>query len=196
MTEADILQKLFAWHKEHGELFFSHVKTGSSWLSGQQLRILDGLAVKISWTKPSFMGYEIKVSRGDFLRDKKHTEYLPYCTTFYFVCPDKMIRKDEVEGDIGLIYCREDGSLRTVKRAVSVEPDVNALNSLLRYLVYYRSGSNRQQIMDAAKQVVREKRKTAESEHKAREFQDRLYSMQNEYYAIPREIRKQYRHAD
>ncbi|MBU2701127.1 hypothetical protein Ga0466249_002238 [Sporomusaceae bacterium BoRhaA] len=193
MTESDIIKYLYAWHCKRGELFFPHVKTGSSWLyKGRQLRILDGLAIKISWTSPEFTGYEIKISRSDFLRDKKHNEYLPYCTGFSFVCPDKMIKKDEIEENIGLIYVKEDGSLRTAKKAPRLTPDVNTQNYLLRYLVYYRSGSNREQIMAAANQVSRERRRASEKERKARDFQDRFYELQNNYYNIPHEVRKQY----
>lgn len=163
MSESDIIKFLYAWHRERGELFFPHVKTGGSWLGahGPQLRIMDGLGVKVSWTNPVFMGYEIKISRGDFLRDKKHLEYLPYCTGFSFVCPDKMIKKDEIEDDIGLIYCREDGSLRTAKKAPKLVPDINSQSYLLRYLVYYRSGSNREQITAAASQVLRERQRAS-----------------------------------
>ncbi|MEN6566366.1 MAG: hypothetical protein ABFC57_08695 [Veillonellales bacterium] len=153
---------------------------------------MDGLAVKISWTKPEFTGYEIKISRGDFLRDKKHNEYLPYCTGFSFACPDKMIKKDEVEDNIGLIYCREDGSLRTVKKAPSIKPDTEALNYLLRYLVYYRSGSNRQQIEAAAKRVLLEQRNVREEKRKAIKYQNSLYDLRNRYYSIPHDVRKKY----
>ncbi len=193
MIESDIIKFLYSWHRERGELFFPHVKTGASWeYQGRQLRIMDGLAVKVSWTNPVFTGYEIKISRGDFLRDKKHNEYLPYCTGFSFVCPDKMIKKSEIEDNIGLIYVKEDGSIRTVKKAPSLTPDINAQNYLLRYLIYYRSGSNRQQITAAANQVLRERRRASEKERRAREFQDRFYELQNDYYNIPREIRRKY----
>jgi hypothetical protein len=192
-TEADIIKALFALHRERGDLFFAHVKTGTSWTyKGEQLRILDGLGVKISWSNPVFHGYEIKISRGDFKRDNKYQEYLPYCTAFSFVCPDKMIAKDEIPDAIGLIYRREDGSLRTVRKAAETQPDTELFNSMLRYLVYYRTGSDRQQIADAARQVLRERRRAAENAQELRRLKDSLYDIQNRYFNIPREIRQKW----
>lgn len=49
------------------------------------------------------MGIEIKVSRQDFLSDKKWREYLPYCSRFYFIAPVGIIKKEELPKDIGLI---------------------------------------------------------------------------------------------
>lgn len=49
-------------------------------------------------------GYEIKVSRQDFQNDNKWREYLGYCDYFYFVCPADMIKPEELEPNIGLIY--------------------------------------------------------------------------------------------
>lgn len=49
-------------------------------------------------------GYEIKTSRSDFLGDKKWKEYLEYCGKFYFVCPAGMIKPEELDKEIGLIY--------------------------------------------------------------------------------------------
>jgi hypothetical protein len=48
-------------------------------------------------------GYEIKVSRSDFLADKKWREYLKYCRVFYFVAPAGIIKPSELPPEIGLI---------------------------------------------------------------------------------------------
>lgn len=48
-------------------------------------------------------GYEIKVSRSDFLADKKWQEYLKYCRVFYFVAPTGIIKPSELPPEIGLI---------------------------------------------------------------------------------------------
>lgn len=48
-------------------------------------------------------GYEIKVSRSDFISDKKWEEYLPYCSWFYFIAPKGIIRKEELPTGIGLM---------------------------------------------------------------------------------------------
>jgi hypothetical protein len=60
--------------------------------------------------------YEVKGSRGDFLRDSKWERYLPFCTHFAFVAPAGAIAKWELERGIGLI---EYGApqLRAMRRA-------------------------------------------------------------------------------
>lgn len=64
-------------------------------------------------------GYEFKVSRQDFLNDLKPRRrrwlncpgedlkwkyYLQFCNLFYFVCPEGLIRPDEVPAPAGLIW--------------------------------------------------------------------------------------------
>ena len=48
-------------------------------------------------------GYEIKVSRADFLQDKKWESYLKFCNWFYFVTPVGIIDPKELPDSIGLI---------------------------------------------------------------------------------------------
>lgn len=48
-------------------------------------------------------GYEIKLTRPDFLQDKKWQRYLPFCNYFSFVAPKNIIGKDELPPGIGLI---------------------------------------------------------------------------------------------
>jgi hypothetical protein len=69
-------------------------------------------------------GFEIKVSRSDFLSDLKERErlcwggttpigakwktYLKFCHLFYWVCPEGLIKPEEVQDPAGLIYVRPD----------------------------------------------------------------------------------------
>lgn len=48
-------------------------------------------------------GFEIKLTRADFLQDKKWERYLPYCNYFSFVAPKGVIQKEELPDKIGLI---------------------------------------------------------------------------------------------
>lgn len=48
-------------------------------------------------------GYEVKVSRVDFLQDKKWESYLKFCSWFYFVAPEGIIKAEELPDKIGLI---------------------------------------------------------------------------------------------
>lgn len=54
-------------------------------------------------------GFEFKTSRADFLRDKnseKWKNYLKYCNTFTWVCPEGLIKKEEVESPAGLLWIK------------------------------------------------------------------------------------------
>ena len=48
-------------------------------------------------------GYEIKVTRSDFLNDRKWQEYLKFCTWFSFIAPKGVIKKEELPENIGLV---------------------------------------------------------------------------------------------
>ena len=73
--------------------------------------------MRSSWTKPETAGVEIKVSRGDFLADKKWQHYLPYCEKFYFACPEGLIQDSEISEGVGLIWVTESGAVSFQKRA-------------------------------------------------------------------------------
>jgi len=54
------------------------------------------------WNREA-IGYEVKISRQDFLHDKKWEGYLEYCTKFYFAAPKGVIKPEELPESIGLI---------------------------------------------------------------------------------------------
>ena len=115
-----VLRALARRHTNHQQkdLFLTQVKTGATW-SNKQLLIFDALAIARSWANPRITGYEVKVDRGDFLRDTKWPGYLPYCHEFYFVCPTGLIHPDELSTGVGLIYySAEEDRLVTKRRAV------------------------------------------------------------------------------
>jgi len=64
------------------------VYAGSRFL--ERRPVPDALRIRMSYTRPDFAIYEIKVSRPDFLSDirsDKWQTYLPYCSRFYFATP-------------------------------------------------------------------------------------------------------------
>jgi hypothetical protein len=66
----------------------NEVYAGSRFL--ERRPVPDVLRVRMSYTRPDFSVYEIKVSRADFLSDirlDKWQTYLPYCGRFYFATP-------------------------------------------------------------------------------------------------------------
>ena len=68
---------------------------------------LDAWSIKPNWKQDQTTGYEIKVSRQDFIRDDKWQSYLDCCNQFYFVCPKNLIHKEEVPERAGLLYASE-----------------------------------------------------------------------------------------
>src|SRR5690606_29343051 len=57
--------------------------------------------------------YEIKISRADFLKDRrkqKHSTPEAGANFFYYVCPKDLIKKEDVDPKYGLIYVSEYGN--------------------------------------------------------------------------------------
>lgn len=103
---------------------------------GGQLNFV-GLAMTRSYTAPCITGYEIKVSRSDFLGDNKWHLYLQYCNELYFVVPVGLVTKDEIPENVGLIYYYpKTGKLLKKRRAVyrKIEEPVG----VYKYIIYSR----------------------------------------------------------
>ena len=136
---SDIKIALAKRHKN--EFFITECKTGPTQL-GAGLLIFDGLAIYKSWTTPKIAGYEIKVSRSDFQRDVKYARYMQYCHEFSFVVPTGLIKREEVEPEIGLIYYNPDKRALITKRKAVYRP-VPIDSDLLMYIFMNRLESDR-----------------------------------------------------
>lgn len=77
---------------------------------------LDGVALEWSHANLWVHGYEIKVSRSDWLRDAKYERYRPYVDTLTLVCPKGLVKRDEMPGDVGLMWYDPDKDMLRVKR--------------------------------------------------------------------------------
>ena len=133
VTATQLLDLLAARHAK--DVFVPECKTGPTWY-GAPIR-LDAWAMRKSWAHADTYGYEIKVSRSDFLRDDKWTAYLDYCSHFSFVCPPGTIEPSEVPQDVGLIVSSKNGKRLYTKRKASPR-DVEIPESLWRYLLMWR----------------------------------------------------------
>jgi len=141
MKSVSALEIKKALAKKHGnrEFFITECKTGPT---GTGMLQFDGLAIYKSWAHPNIVGYEVKVSRSDFLRDAKYTRYMPYCHEFYFVTPTGMVQRQEVEENIGLMwYNPMTGGLTTKKKAIHRDIEINS--ELLLYIIMNRLDSDR-----------------------------------------------------
>lgn len=112
------------------------------------LRILDAFVLRKSWTQLSTLGYEIKVSRSDFLRDTKWTTYRPLVHELYMVCPWKMIDKAEIPVGVGLKYVTNTGRLITKVKSLVEIPEPRDHMRLLYYILMWRATINRETTHD------------------------------------------------
>lgn len=125
------------------DFFITECKNGGTFTPNKEgLYIFDSVAIKKSWTKPKITIYEVKVDRGDFLRDIKYHCYLPYCHELYLVAPKDLIKKEEIPTEIGLkYYYPESGAIKTVKKAIYRNIEVNA--NMLMYVIMNKLDSDR-----------------------------------------------------
>lgn len=95
----DILELLAYRHTN--DLFVPECKTGPS--QNVICPRMDAWAMCRSYAHFKCTGYEIKVSRSDFLADDKMRNYLPFCHELYVACPKGIVTPDELPPEIGLI---------------------------------------------------------------------------------------------
>lgn len=132
MTSSDIL--LLLQKKHNGDVFVKECKDGPSQAT-EYLR-MDAWVMEKSWSKPNVICYEIKISRADFLRDRKMVDYLPLCNELYIAAPAKMIDKNEVPKDCGLIEVH--GSLMRIKKRAPYRK-VSIPENVYRYVLMCRA---------------------------------------------------------
>lgn len=65
-------------------------------------RRIDALVVDLHHRR--CRGFEIKVSRADFLADGKWTEYSSFCSSLSIACPAGLIEPGEIEKPFGLLH--------------------------------------------------------------------------------------------
>lgn len=154
VTSTDI--KIALSNKHIKDFFLTECKSGSTWFTVPgDMKILDALAIRKSWANPCFTGYEIKVSRGDFLRDSKFYRYEEICNCLYLVCPKGMIERTELPESVGLMYYDpEKKTLTTKKKAIYRE--ITYSPDLLLYIIYSRLDSDRYPFFDSKREYFEE----------------------------------------
>lgn len=133
MTASEIIELLSQKHLD--DVFIPECKNGET--RGSNYCRMDAWVMKKSWAHPLVMGYEIKVSRGDFLQDNKWTKYLGLCNEFYFVCPWGLIDKSELPEEAGLIYVNQKATGSTTKKKAP-NRTVKIPESIFRYILMSR----------------------------------------------------------
>lgn len=147
LADQAIREDLILWAIQRGrhknDLFYTHVKDGPTQARERgELRVLDAVAFRRSWTNPLVTGYEIKCTRSDWVRDNKWHEYRCFCHAFYLVAPKDVILLREVPEGVGLIhFIPERQSIRMVLKARRVQVAMNP--KLLFYVLLTRTEPDR-----------------------------------------------------
>jgi hypothetical protein len=137
--------------------FFPEVPTGHD-VNGD-LR-LDGVNLQRSGQDLHVQGFEVKVSRSDFLRDNKYHLYSQYVNALTLVCPSGMIQREEIPEHIGLMwYTPSSRSLRYRRKPTwDMTTDTQAVrNSILTRLAWHNTGSRYLEHYETAQQYLDEK---------------------------------------
>ena len=124
MDAAAIVAALRRRYRAPEWAFFAELRSGTGydyarWLKERQVnksveKRLDAWAFHL-WPSGGYQptGFEIKVSRSDFLRElarpDKTARYMELCQFFYYVTPSGMVLPDEVPEKAGLIWVNERG---------------------------------------------------------------------------------------
>lgn len=141
-------------NKHHQDFFLTEVKNGPTHFSNELL-IMDAMAIKKSWANPCITGYEIKVSRSDFLRDEKWTAYLQQCHRFSFVCPKDLIKPEELPDGVGLIYFNTDKkTLYTKRKSKYREIEMNA--DMFYYIIMSRLDNERHPFFSSQRELIQD----------------------------------------
>lgn len=148
--------KLALAEKHANDFFLTEVKSGSSWMTPKGgLMILDALAIRKSWTNQCFTGYEVKVSRSDFLRDSKFYTYEVLVNNLYIICPKGMIDRTELPESVGLMYYDpEKKTITTRKKAIYRKIDYSP--DLLLYIIFSRLENDRYPFFGSKEAYFRE----------------------------------------
>lgn len=81
-------------------------------------RRVDAAIIDVS--KRWIRGFEIKLTRADFLRDEKYHEYTQFTSSLSLVCPAGLIAKAEVPSPYGLLYVSRHQGLNAHVTALQV----------------------------------------------------------------------------
>ena len=130
MEATEILEALRGRYHPPEWAFFEELRAGTGYdygrrnADGQKVGVekrLDAWAFHL-WPSDGYQptGFEIKVSRSDFLREQKKVgktdRYMALCQFFYYVTPANLVLPREVPDDAGLIWVYPGQPTRTKKK--------------------------------------------------------------------------------
>ncbi|CAB4177422.1 hypothetical protein UFOVP998_37 [uncultured Caudovirales phage] len=138
MTAGDLMRLLAERHA--GDVFVPECKNGPTSAGSGRHRRLDGWALLKTWSPITCIGYEVKVSRSDWLNDDKFTDYLPLCHKLFLVAPKGVVEPAELPLSVGLLEPIGTGSgMRLVTRRKVVRREIPMPAELLVYVLMSRT---------------------------------------------------------
>lgn len=134
-----LLRLLADRHK--GDVFVPECKDGSS-TSAQHAgrRRMDAWVMLKTWSPVTFIGYEIKETRSDWIRDQKFNDYLQLCHLLYVVAQKGVVEKKELPKGVGLLEPIGEGTgQRLVTRVKAARRAIETPVDLLLYVLMSRT---------------------------------------------------------
>lgn len=131
--------------KHSNDVFIPECKTGPTQVGSHQR--FDAWVMPRSWVNHTTIGYEIKVSRQDFLGDDKWRGYLKYCHEFYFVCPPGIIQPQELDDGIGLLVCSANAT-RLYRKRKARRRDITISSGIWIYILMARVVVRREYVQE------------------------------------------------
>lgn len=183
--------------KHHDAVFVPECKDGPTQRGSHQR--MDAWVMIKSWANPLTIGYEVKVSRSDFLNDDKWHAYLAYCNELYFVCPHGLIQPDELPPEVGLIWVTKTGG-RLVTKKKAQRREVVVPENIYRYILMWRTQVTGEVVKDKQRDVpwwhqeIERKGKLTSIGHSVgKRLGDKLRSAEQRIHRLRRSL-KLYRH--
>ena len=132
-TEASVTHLLQTRHEK--DVFVAGCALGSR---QRGVKELDGWALLRSWSPVTTIGYEIKVSRSDWLRDQKVHLYQRAVHLMYVVAPKGIVQAAELSAGCGLLEVTSGGG-RLLTRVKPVRHEHPENEGLLLYILMSRA---------------------------------------------------------
>lgn len=125
LSSEEIKRLLKAKYDEPAFAFFTEVGNGTG---SNCSRYADAVAFSLyPSTGLEMIGFEIKVSRSDFLNEMKNpskaNDIMKFCDRWYLVCPKGMVLPDELPKTWGLLEVGQEGRIYKKKIAPPLEPE-------------------------------------------------------------------------
>ena len=179
-TAKDIKKLLEIKHNE--DVFVPECRVGF----GNTLGYIDAWAMRKSWAKPMTWGYEIKVSRRDFVQDDKWNMYLPYCNQFYFVTLAEVAKEEEIPEGVGwMVVASTGGRIFTKRKAPVAQVEPEKMEKFYKAIIMSRAKIQGSNLFDQSRakdryyveEFIRQKE---ENRHYGRFIRGKLRTLYNE----------------